>query len=125
MSNWHRLPLAIADQRQHIEQSEMLLAAASLGDPATLYWSIAEPAGLVLGFSQKKYILNPAALTTQPLPVYHRRAGGAAVLVGPHLLSLDIMLPAGHSLILPDVVESYRWLGEAWVAALHELGIAT
>jgi lipoate-protein ligase A len=28
-------------------------------------------------------------------------------------------------LILADIVESYRWFGEAWVAALNELGIQT
>ncbi len=92
----------------------------------TLYWSLAEPTGLVLGFSQKHDILNPVALQEkQATPIYHRRAGGTAVLVGPHLLSLDVFLPAGHPLILSDVVESYRWFGEAWVAALQTVGIQT
>jgi lipoate-protein ligase A len=45
------------------------------------------------------------------------------VLVGPQLLSLDVVLPANHPLILPDVVESYRWFGQAWVEALSFLGI--
>jgi lipoate-protein ligase A len=123
MSNWHILPLTIADQQHHLEQSETLLAAASPGAPPTLYWSIAEPAGLVLGFSQKHDILNPHALTTLDIPIYHRRAGGTAVLVGPELLSLDVVLPAGHPFILPDLVESYRWFGEAWVAALAQFGV--
>src|SRR5947199_9526618 len=114
------MPLTIADQQQHIDQSEKLLATAEAGQPATLYWSQAEPVGLVLGYSQKHAILNPAA---QPIPVYHRRAGGTAVLVGPQLLSLDVVLPANHPLILPDVVESYRWFGQAWVEALLLLGI--
>lgn len=128
-SSWHVLPLTIADQQRHIEQSETLLAQASAGDPATFYWSIAEPVGLVLGYSQKQDILNPAfrqspeTLAAQPLPIYHRRAGGGAVLVGPHLLSLDVILPAGHPLILPDIVESYRWFGKTWVATLAQLGI--
>jgi lipoate-protein ligase A len=33
------------------------------------------------------------------------------------------LLPTGHPLILADVVESYRWFGEAWVATLHQFGI--
>jgi len=122
--SWRVYPLTIADQQQHIEQSERLLS--SPGDQPTLYWSLAEPTGLVLGFSQKRDILNPMALQgTQKIPIYHRQAGGTAVLVGPSLLSLDVVLPAGHPLILADVVESYRWFGEAWVAALSFLGRQT
>jgi lipoate-protein ligase A len=118
-------PLSIADQQCHIDRSETFLRTIQPGNPPILYWSLAEPRGLVLGFSQKPDVLNAAMLTRTPLPIYHRRAGGTAVLVGPHLLSLDVILPAGHPLILPDVVESYRWFGEAWVAALRELGIQT
>src|SRR6266849_190066 len=123
MSKWRVMPLAIADQQQHIDLSERLLATAEPGQPATLYWSQAEPIGLVLGYSQKHAILNPAALAAHQMPVYHRRAGGTAVLVGPQLLSLDVVLPAGHPLILPDLVESYHWFGEAWVATLAQFGV--
>jgi lipoate-protein ligase A len=122
---WRVLPLTIAPQQYHIDLSEQLLMAASPGEPATLYWSQAESAGLVLGFSQKQSILNQAALITKPLPLYHRRAGGTAVLVGPELLSLDVILPAGHPSILPDIVESYRWLGTVWVKTLGRLGVET
>ena len=125
INNWRVLPLAIADQQKHIDFSEQLIATAQSGDPPTLYWSQAEPEGLVLGFSQQPSILNAGTLAHQPRPLYHRRAGGAAVLVGPHLLGLDVLLPAGHPLALPDLVESYRWLGETWVATLRELGIET
>lgn len=123
--NWHIYPLTIANQQQHIEQSELLLSSVQPGDPPTLYWSLAEQKGLVLGFSQKADTINQAALVAQPLPIYHRRAGGTAVLVGPQLLSLDVVLPADSPLVLPDIVESYRWFGEAWVAALHLLDIQT
>lgn len=125
MSNWLIYPLTIAHQQQHIEHSEHLLSTIQPEDPAIIYWSLAEPAGLVLGFSQKEAIVNPAALAAGSLPIYRRRAGGTAVLVGPTLLSLDVILPAGHPLILPDLVESYRWFGEAWVQALARLGAQT
>jgi lipoate-protein ligase A len=120
---WRILPLTIAPQQYHIDQSEQLLMAALPGEPATLYWSQAESRGLVLGLSQKQSVLNQVTLSTQPIPLYHRRAGGTAVLVGPELLSLDVILPAGHPLILPDIVESYRWLGTVWVKTLGSLGI--
>jgi lipoate---protein ligase len=124
-SSWRIYPLTIADQQRHIEQSEMLLASIAPGDPAILYWSQAERTGLVLGFSQKHSVLNAETLEAHRLPIYHRKAGGTAVLVGPHLLSLDVILPAGHPLILADIVESYHWFGEAWVTALRDLGIET
>ncbi len=123
--NWRIYPLKVADQQCHIERSETFLRTIQPDDRPILYWSLAEPTGLVLGFSQKLDVLNAEVLTHYPLPIYHRRAGGTAVLVGPHLLSLDVILPAGHPLILPDVVESYRWFGEAWVEALCRLGIQT
>lgn len=125
MRNWLIHPLTIADQQQHIERSEHLLHTVQPGDPATLYWSMAQPAGLVLGFSQKDNTINPAALAAGLFPIYHRRAGGTAVLVGPTLLCLDVILPADHPLHLPDLVESYRWFGEAWVQTLAQLGIQT
>ena len=124
-THWRVLPLTIADQQQHIDLSEKLLATAEPGQAATLYWSMAQPSGLVLGFSQKHDVLNQETLATHPIPIYHRRAGGTAVLVGPHLLSLDVVLPANHPLILPDIVKSYAWFGEAWVQTLLTLGIQT
>lgn len=118
---WNLYPLTIAHQQHHIEQSEHFLTTIQPDDQPIVYWSIADPTGLVLGFSQKHSILNPAAVASPP--IYHRRAGGTAVLVGPHLLSLDVILPAGHALIHSDVVESYRWFGEAWVTALRQFGV--
>jgi lipoate-protein ligase A len=124
-TNWRIYPLVIADQQRHIDRSEHLLKTVQPSDPATLYWSMAESEGLVLGFSQKHDTLNAENLAHSPLPIYHRRAGGTTVHVGPHLLDLDVVLPAGHPLILADIVESYRWFGEAWVAALRMLDIET
>lgn len=123
MNNWQIIPLTIADQQQHIEQSEQLLATIAPDDPATLFWSMANRESLVLGFSQKPEMLNAEAVTESSIPIYHRRAGGTAVLVGPHMLSLDVVLPANHPLVLHDVVESYRWFGEAWVETLQQLGV--
>ena len=120
---WRVLPLVIAPQQYHIDLSEQLLKEASSNEPATLYWSQAESRGLVLGFSQKESVLNPSVLSAQTIPLYHRRAGGTVVLVGPELLSLDVILPASHPYILPDIVESYRWFGSAWAKTLGSLGV--
>lgn len=123
MNNWRIIPLTIADQQQHIEQGEQLLATIAPDDPATLFWSMANRESLVLGFSQKPEMLNIEAVAASGIPIYHRRAGGTAVLVGPHMLSLDVVLPANHPLVLRDIVESYRWFGEAWVDTLLQVGV--
>ncbi|GHO43039.1 lipoate--protein ligase family protein [Ktedonospora formicarum] len=122
---WISHPLTIADQQTHIDRYERLFDNAQPGDPAQLYWSLAERPSLVLGLSQKIESLNQTALSELGLPVYRRRAGGTTVLVGPDLLCLDVILPAEHPLIISDIVESYRWFGEAWVQALHTFGIET
>ncbi len=125
MNKWRIYPLLVADQQHHINQSEKFLSSIQPGDDPILYWNLAKPMGLVLGFSQKQATVNPFAIEKLSIPVYHRRAGGTAVLVGPHLLCLDVVLPPGHPFILPDIVESYRWFGEAWVNALEQIGIHT
>ena len=123
--HWRVIPLTIADQQEHIEHSEQLLSQAAPGTSPVLYWSQAERTGLVLGFSQQAAILNSQAQAGEHLPIYHRRAGGTAVLVGPRLLGLDVVLPAKHPLVLTDLVESYRWFGETWMRALRMLDIQT
>jgi lipoate---protein ligase len=120
---WSIIPLTVADQQAHINRSEQLLSEMTSGTLPVLYWSQAKQTGLVLGFSQKAAIINQQVLTAEHLPIYHRRAGGTAVLVGPDLLGLDVVLPAGHPLVLADIVESYRWFGETWVQALRLLDI--
>lgn len=124
-NQWLVYPLKSADQQAHIEQSERLLTTILPGDLPILSWSLAATPGIVLGFSQKPDLINAQALLAHPIPLYHRRAGGTAVLVGPHLLALDVFLPAGHKLILHDIVESYRWLGEVWVETLRRIGAHT
>jgi lipoate-protein ligase A len=125
MTNWRIHPLTIADQQQHLDHSEKLLQTIQPNDPPILYWSLANPTGLVLGFSQKEHSLNLNTVAALGIPIYRRRAGGTAVLVGPHLLDLDIVLPPDHPLITADIIESYRWLGETWVTALQQLGVHT
>jgi lipoate-protein ligase A len=44
------------------------------------------------------------------------------VLWDGNLLGLDVWLPRGHPLAPDDVVETYRWLGEALAAGLSEVG---
>jgi lipoate-protein ligase A len=47
------------------------------------------------------------------------------VLVVPgELLWVDVLLPAGDPLWQADVGRAFHWLGDAWAAALDDLGVA-
>ena len=52
-----------------------------------------------------------------------RSSGGGPVLWDAGLLALDVALPRGHPLAGDDVVDAYRWLGEAIAEALRALGV--
>ncbi|MDQ2648195.1 MAG: hypothetical protein M3Z03_01430 [Actinomycetota bacterium] len=79
-----------------------------------------EPA-LVLGSAQSPEVVAPDA----GIEVVRRRSGGGAVLVEPGAqLWVDVLLPATDPRWDPDVGRAFLWLGDAWVAALADLGVA-
>lgn len=93
------------------------------GDPFPREVWVADPPApaLVLGSAQRPEVVAPDA----GIEVVRRRSGGGAVLVEPGAqLWVDVLLPAGDPRWDPDVGRSFLWLGEAWVAALAELGVA-
>ena len=122
MTIWYRIPLSPAPQRSHLALTEALLQSAA-ERPPLLCWQIAEPEAMVLGIGQKLSDLNIAACRQAGLAIYRRAAGGTAVLAGPDLLSLDVILPPGHQLAGLDIVKAYRWLGALWVETLQSLGL--
>ncbi|WP_179401132.1 lipoyl protein ligase domain-containing protein [Burkholderia guangdongensis] len=92
-------------------------------EPGCRIWLYPEPA-IVLGCAQHKLMPAPGAPGEDALAVLMRRSGGGAVLVGPWLVGVSVCLPHGHPLLDPSLAGSYRWLGEAHVAALAAIGIA-
>ena len=67
--------------------------------------------------------VDTAAAAREGLEVIARPSGGGPVLWDDHLIAIDVILPAGHPLLPADVVDAYRWVGEAVAAALGHLGI--
>jgi lipoate-protein ligase A len=79
---------------------------------------------LVIGSAQAPGSVDLAACAAAGVAVVRRGSGGGAVLCDDGLLEVDVAVPAGDPLAIADVAESYRWLGEAWVAALALVGVA-
>jgi lipoate-protein ligase A len=117
---WRLLPFSRLPAGEQMAWAEAMLA--NVRAPA-LRWRRIEPEALVLGRRQAETEADLAACHAAGLCVYRRSTGGTAVLSGPDLLGLDIALPAGHRLALPNVTESYRWLGEALASGLRALGV--
>jgi lipoate-protein ligase A len=121
---WHHLPTTTAPADWQLAAGDALLAALDTPDttpPPVLRWYRMSPAALILGSGQKVQAFDRDACRAAGVSLYRRSSGGTAVLAEPDQIMLDIALPAAHPLYRHDITESYRWLGEAWVAALAEL----
>jgi lipoate---protein ligase len=119
---WRRLPFSDAPMGRQLALGEALLEeCAASGAPALRWYVPTEPA-LVLGNGQKPRIVDVAACHAAGARIYRRTSGGTAVLVNAELLSLDVILPAGHAVWTSDIVNAYSWVGAWWQDALHALG---
>src|SRR5690606_1566325 len=113
-----RVDATIADE--HAWCADAL--AAGVTRPQWRVWQYREPE-IVLGCSQRG--LRDAVTRRAPpgVAVSVRASGGGAVLAGPWLLGVSVVLPPGHRLLGEDLVDSYRWLGELHASQLREAGI--
>lgn len=113
-----------AVQRQ--PSSPAVFHAREVADPAERVVWVCDPTGpaLVLGSAQPDGRVNRAACARAGVDVVRRRSGGGAVLVVPgDVLWVDLVLPAGDRLWNDDVGRAFHWVGDAWAAALAELGV--
>ena len=79
---------------------------------------------LVLGSAQADATVDREACAAAGIDVVRRRSGGGAVLVVPgEVLWVDLVLPAGDPRWQHDVGRAFHWVGEAWAAALLDLGV--
>ncbi|OIR00250.1 octanoyltransferase LipM [mine drainage metagenome] len=92
-----------------------------LTTPAWRLWTYVQPA-VVLGLSQRGLPLQGGGPDAAP-PVIVRGSGGGAVLVGPWMLSISVVLPALHPLVREGQVASYAWLGRGIARALDVVGV--
>ena len=119
MTGWRVLPLHVAPADEQLVLTETLWreVAAAQAPPTLRWYSYSAPA-LILGIGQSEAQVNSEAAREDAVRIVKRSSGGAAVFAGPYLFALDVALPASSPLAVPDVVESYRWLGEAFKEVL-------
>jgi lipoate-protein ligase A len=120
--SWRVLPFSEAPMGRQLALSEAMLAGLAQSQCPALRWYAPTAEALVIGNGQKPRIANFDACDERDIAIYRRTSGGTAVFVNADLLSLDVALPASHSLATSDVVDAYRWIGELWQQALMALG---
>lgn len=114
------LPLEVAEPAPLLERGLALLDGLATDPTPTLRWYRSTSPALVVGRGQG---LAPGQLADVGLPLVARGSGGGAVLMDAGLLSLDVILPAGHPLLDGDLGAVFDRLGTAWAGALADLGV--
>lgn len=91
------------------------------------------PQGVVVTYPEPSIIYGrrghsdgaiPARALKAGIEVQQRRTGGGAVLAGPWLLSVDLLLPPTHALSQMGHVAAFLSLGESFRDALLALGVS-
>jgi lipoate---protein ligase len=114
---WRTLPFEHTRAADLVEGSAQLLDQLGEDPTPTLRWYRSTDRALVLGKGQ-----SPRLLAVHELPLVTRSSGGGAVLMDDGLLSLDVLLPAGHALLAGDLSAVFLNVGQAWARALRSLG---
>lgn len=96
-------------------------ALAELADDPTprVRWYRATATAVVRGRGQRWWQPDTAGVA-----VLDRPTGGGAVLLDPHLLSCDVLVPASHPLASGEPPAAFDRVGAAWRDALAGLGVA-
>jgi len=79
---------------------------------------------LVLGSTQGR-AAGDERVRTGPRTVRRRGGGGAVYLAPGQQVWIDLWIPRDDPLWDDDVVASAGWVGDAWAAALRDLGVAS
>jgi lipoate-protein ligase A len=79
---------------------------------------------VVLGSRQDDNLLDLKRCQSEKVDVVTRRSGGGIVHLAPRRqVWVDVTISDDHPQWTDDVIESTRWIGEAWVRALGDLGM--
>lgn len=111
--------IASAAEEQDWNQGQL---AQPLQQPMIRAWLPSDPA-IVFGCSQRRIYEETLEKAPPATTLLIRRAGGGAVLSGPWMLSLSVLLPTSCALIDLGLLGLFKWLAAHHVAALRQFGI--
>ncbi|MGB7541322.1 MAG: ligase [Burkholderiales bacterium] len=97
--------------------------ALPVAGSALACWCYAAP-GLVLGAGQRATADLQARARERGIDVVNRISGGGAVLAGPWMLALSLLLPASHPVVQSGLHVGFRRLGAALCRAFGDFGVA-
>jgi len=100
------------------------LLDAGVTEPHLLVWQYSRPA-LVLGRGQRSSPELRERAMGERVALVSRSSGGGAVMAGPWMLSLTLLLPASHELARASLPAGYRSVGEACRRALGRFRMPT
>jgi len=89
-----------------------------LEEPGVLCWQYSSPA-LVLGRGQRVWPELADRAARERVGIVRRASGGGAVMAGPWMLSLTLLLPASHPIARASLPAGYRLVGSACRRVLH------
>jgi len=92
------------------------------GDSPALVVHRVSPPAITCGRAQLTSV-DADAIARSGLALVPRGSGGGPVLWDDDLIAIDVILPEGDERLPTDIVAAYRWVGEAVVSALTDLGI--
>ena len=114
---WRALPLRTGDAGDLLAEGMRLFDAVADSGP-TLRWYRSDAPAIVLGRGQRGLAVGDGAH-----PVTTRFSGGGAVWLAPDVLSLDVLVPAGHPWFTTRLDRVFIEVGMRWEAALRGLGV--
>lgn len=118
---WRVPALEVAGPAALLDRGVDLLDRLAADPVPVLRWYRSTSTAVVLGRGQARLLTGHAP----DVEVLIRFSGGGAVLMDPSLLSLDVLLPAGHPWLEGDDLGAvFPRVGAIWVDALRDLGVS-
>lgn len=117
---WRIEPIVVDEPHALVEAGLAALEALTDDPVPALRWYRSTRTAVILGRGQARAL---AARATAEVEVLTRHSGGGAVLMDPDLLSLDVLLPAGHPWLDGDLSAPFDHVGTAWTTALDGLSV--
>lgn len=118
-TRWRVVPLTTGDAEDLLADGMARFDALADARAPTLRWYRSAAPSIVLGRGQRSL-----AMADGEHPVAIRFSGGGAVWMSPDVLSLDVLVPAGHPWLTDQLSALFTHVGQRWAQALGDLGVA-